>query len=194
MLFDMDGVLVDYQPRLRVAHLAERLGRTVEAVEQAIYASGIEAAADAGQLDARGYLAALGQALDTTVQVADWVAARRAATRPRADHLHAVEQLASRFTLAVLTNNGLLLAERWNQITPDLFPLFEGRAFAAASFGVAKPDPRVYLACLRELGVAPGQTLFIDDHPANVDGARQAGLDALHYTDAGGFFARLAAL
>ena len=47
--------------------------------------------------------------------------------------------------------------------------------------GLTKPDVAVYhLACSR-LGVSPQNALFIDDQHANVEGARRAGLHALHY-------------
>jgi HAD superfamily hydrolase (TIGR01509 family) len=43
---------------------------------------------------------------------------------------------------------------------------------------VAKPDPAIYLHACHRLGLAPAGCLFIDDMPANVDGARRAGLHA----------------
>jgi len=187
----MDGVLVDYDPRVRVAHLAAAIQRSPQAVHAAIYGSGIEAAGDRGALSAIQYLAALGENLRCEVPLDAWVAARRAATTIRPDHLTAVENVAGHAQIALLTNNGLLLAAQWPAIVPELFPLFSGRAYAAAQFGVSKPSPAVYLACLEVLGVTPADTVFIDDHLPNVIGARQAGLTAWHYTDAKNFHALL---
>jgi len=49
--------------------------------------------------------------------------------------------------------------------------------------GLRKPDAAIYrLACAR-LGVEPGDTLFLDDALAMAEGARAAGLTALHVTD-----------
>jgi FMN hydrolase / 5-amino-6-(5-phospho-D-ribitylamino)uracil phosphatase len=49
----------------------------------------------------------------------------------------------------------------------------------ARSFGVAKPDPAIFLAACGALGCAPEQVLHIGDHPQqDVDGARCAGLHA----------------
>jgi putative hydrolase of the HAD superfamily len=44
---------------------------------------------------------------------------------------------------------------------------------------MAKPDHAIYLHATAELGVQPGETLFIDDKPVNVEGARQVGMKAL---------------
>ncbi len=44
--------------------------------------------------------------------------------------------------------------------------------------GVIKPDPAIYRVCLDRLGCEPHQTLFFDDRPRNVEGARKAGMEA----------------
>lgn len=45
-----------------------------------------------------------------------------------------------------------------------------------------KPDTRIYHLAAERLGVAPEETLFVDDDPLNIEGARDAGMQALHYT------------
>jgi putative hydrolase of the HAD superfamily len=49
--------------------------------------------------------------------------------------------------------------------------------------GHMKPDRRFYDACVRAAGVPAMSCVFIDDLPQNVEGARRAGLTALHYSD-----------
>lgn len=41
---------------------------------------------------------------------------------------------------------------------------------------VTKPDPAIYRCVLEKLGTVPGETLFIDDRPANVDAAIALGM------------------
>lgn len=46
--------------------------------------------------------------------------------------------------------------------------------------GVEKPDPRIFSAALAELGVAPGEALYVGDiYEVDVVGARRAGLEAI---------------
>lgn len=181
VLFDFDGVLADYDKHVRVEHLAHAVGVTHERIQQAVYSSGIEEAGDCGDLDADAYLAALSQAADANISVAAWVAARRAATRLRPDIMAVVERLAEHVQIALLTNNGVLMARHLGDIAPGLFPRFAGHCFASAQFGCSKPEPAVYSACLRRLGMSAAQTLFIDDSADNVAGARIAGLHVHHY-------------
>ena len=184
VLFDLDGVLADYDRGTRVDLLARRLGCRAETVHAAIYASGIEDAADAGQLDTPAYLSALGRELGCTVEADTWVEARRAATRPRPAMLELASALHEKgIAVAVLSNNGTLMAERWPAIVPALFPLFEGRAFCSARLGAAKPSPTAYLRCLEALAMPPAAALFIDDNADNVAGARTAGLAGHRFVD-----------
>lgn len=184
VLFDLDGVLADYDRGTRVETLARHLGRRAEAVHAAIYASGIEDAADAGLLDAPSYLSALGRELDRDVDAGAWVDARHAATRVRPPMLELAGRLRDRdIAVAVLSNNGMLMAERWPSIVPALLPLFEGRFFCTAQLQAAKPSSATYLRCLGALAMPPSATLFVDDSDANVAGARDAGLVAHRFTD-----------
>lgn len=45
--------------------------------------------------------------------------------------------------------------------------------------GILKPDPRSYAAAIDGLGVTPGEIVFVDDMPWNVEGGRVAGLHAV---------------
>ncbi len=47
--------------------------------------------------------------------------------------------------------------------------------------GVLKPDPQAYRACTDALGLAPGDCVFVDDQPRNIEGARAVGLQAVPF-------------
>lgn len=192
VLFDLDEVLADYDRTVRLSHLAHAIGSTTQAVYEAVYGSGIEDAADSGMLTGETYLDALSTHLDRAVTLEAWTEARRTATIIRPYMLTLAAALSKRQTVAILTNNSVLLADQLHRIAPSLFPLFEGRAFASAQFGARKPEPLVYTNCLAWLGVSPSETLFIDDNAANIDGAREAGLLVHHYTDYAGLEIALA--
>lgn len=46
---------------------------------------------------------------------------------------------------------------------------------------VKKPDRRIFEHLVETYSLAPAETVFIDDAPKNVEGARAAGLQALHF-------------
>ena len=49
--------------------------------------------------------------------------------------------------------------------------------------GLSKPDPRSYALVCARLDVEPTLVAFVDDNEENVEGARQAGLQAVLYRD-----------
>lgn len=57
------------------------------------------------------------------------------------------------------------------------------RRFLSYEIGTAKPDPVIYKHVIDSLGVPPGEILFIDDLKENIDGAREAGMNGIIFTD-----------
>jgi putative hydrolase of the HAD superfamily len=65
------------------------------------------------------------------------------------------------------------------------------RVFVSSDIGLRKPDTAAFDHVAREIGVAPERILFFDDMLANVEGARRAGLEAVHVTSAASVAAAL---
>lgn len=194
VLFDLDGVLCDYDRRARVAHLAALTGCSPEAVRAAIWDSGLEARADAGLMSGADYLQELGALLGHRLTLDHWLAARRAATTARAEVIELAQAVATGRRIAALTNNSHLLTENMDRICPEIGALFPRALFSTASYGATKPAPQAYLRCLEDLRTAPAATLFIDDVKANVEGAVEAGLHGHLFVDAQTLAEQLAAL
>ena len=51
----------------------------------------------------------------------------------------------------------------------------------SADVGMAKPDARIYALSAQRLGLPPDECVFIDDLPRNVEAAREAGMQAVHF-------------
>jgi len=47
--------------------------------------------------------------------------------------------------------------------------------------GILKPDPRAYALVADGLGLPAGSCVFVDDQERNIEGARAAGMDAVHF-------------
>jgi putative hydrolase of the HAD superfamily len=177
LLLDFDGVLVRHARHLRVRHLAASTGCSVAQVRAALFDSGLEQQHDAG-LDSALYLQQVSAALGSTLSIAQWQAARIAASLPQAGVIERIEQVARRLPIAILTNNGALMADTIPRILPTLATALHGRILCSGALGGRKPDPAVFVQAVELLGAGAGRTLFIDDLFTNVRGARQAGLQA----------------
>lgn len=59
--------------------------------------------------------------------------------------------------------------------------LFRGIVVSAHE-RLIKPDAAIYALCASRYAIEPAESVFIDDSAKNVDGARAAGFDAIHFT------------
>jgi putative hydrolase of the HAD superfamily len=184
VLFDMEGVLSHYDRAARVAHLSAVSGQSADAVRHAIWGSGLEARADAGEIGDDEYLSALGDLLNCRIGRDDWLTSRRASITPNADTLALAARVAERRRIAVLTNNCGLMIDNMAYLNPAVARLFGVQIYACAWFGAAKPAAQAYLGCIERIGARADETLFIDDTEANVAGAIDAGLHAYRFTGA----------
>jgi len=55
------------------------------------------------------------------------------------------------------------------------------RTFPSHEVGHRKPEPEIYLKVLKQIKLRPEETLFIDDVPAFVKGAKQVGMHAIRF-------------
>ncbi|WP_407352594.1 HAD-IA family hydrolase [Luteimonas sp. R10] len=176
VLFDFDDVLARYAHEARIAHLARSCGVGDRLVAEVLFDSGLENEYDGGDIDTAIYLERLGEGLGVPVDEAMWIAARVAGSRVDPAVLAWVQAVATQAQIGVLTNNGVLLTEAARTLLPPLFPGLEGRVLCSGALCVRKPDPGIFRQALAHFGVAAGDTLFLDDKPANVAGARAEGL------------------
>lgn len=75
----------------------------------------------------------------------------------------------------LVTNNAKEFREGWRSLMP-VDELFEV-VIDSSEVGVRKPDPRIFELALRGLdGIAPEQTLFLDDFESNLEAAERLGM------------------
>lgn len=79
-----------------------------------------------------------------------------------------------------------LISNAWSGLRPYILSRKFEDAFdemiISAEVGAVKPDARIYRIALEKLGVAASESVFLDDFPENVAGARAVGMQAIHFT------------
>lgn len=180
VIFDWGGVLMrttDYSPRLG---WDARLGQPPGSVEAVVHGIPAWQAAQRGEIGEDAYWAAVGEALG--LDAGDLAALRD--DFYSGDALDAglaalIDALRGRgVRVGLLSNNGPALADDLQ--ATGMAGRFDASVISC-EIGVMKPDPAAYEAILRRLDVRPEQALFIDDSPANVEGARAVGMSAVHF-------------
>jgi putative hydrolase of the HAD superfamily len=93
------------------------------------------------------------------------------------DVLHFIRSLRPDYQMILLSN-------AWSDLrsfltnTPDMQNVFDN-AVISAEVKFAKPDPRIFELALQRNHVKAAESVFIDDLPANIEGARQVGMNTI---------------
>lgn len=101
--------------------------------------------------------------------------------RERVDLL---DRLKSRYRIFLLSNTNQIHYDCFSsymkqQYKRDLFSDLFVKAYLSHEIGRRKPDVSTFKFVLDDAGINAGDTLFIDDSPQHVEGAKQAGLQAI---------------
>ncbi len=91
---------------------------------------------------------------------------------PKARYQKLLDLHKQGYKLYVLSNINELHVEWTREQIKDI--PFEAMFFSN-EMGLAKPDARCYEQVIRETGIVPEETLYIDDLPANIEAGKKAG-------------------
>lgn len=95
-----------------------------------------------------------------------------------APNIDLIRRLRSAYKTSVLSNADNSLVVRLRDIgVADMFD----DIVVSGDVGVAKPDLEIYVLAADRLGLPVAECVFIDDLERNVDGAREAGMQGVHF-------------
>ncbi len=184
--FDMDGVIYDYAWQRRMALMGELTGLPAAELGRRWWDAGRgEGVAEAGgYATGAEYLAALNEALGSSLSVEDFVRNRRSTMAVRPAVVETIRWAAGHGRVTVLTNNGALVDEWLPELAPELAAVVGVEHLRTSSrYGARKPDPAVFRRMVESYQVRAVDTFFVDDQAENVEGAAAVGITAHLFTD-----------
>lgn len=105
--------------------------------------------------------------------------ARQMSPLPPAGLLPELKKMGKK--LYVISNYGVETFAATQAQFPEIFSQFDGMVISAHE-KLIKPDPRIYQLLLDRYDLKAEECVFIDDLAANAQGARDVGMNAIHYT------------
>jgi putative hydrolase of the HAD superfamily len=176
VLFDLDGVLRHYDAE-HAAAVERRWGLPAGAIPQAAFDRALLEPLTTGRLSRQAWVREVGARLGAPGAAAEWGAKPG---RPDAAALALVDELRrAGVTAAILSNGSDELAQELAHLGIDGHV---DLVLNSAQLGVAKPEVAAYEAACAALAVGADEVVFVDDTPANVEGARRAGIRAIRFT------------
>jgi len=105
-----------------------------------------------------------------------WADAFKAVYVPRKDMFSLAARLRKNgYKTALLSNTEAATMQYFYQLQYDMFDVL---VFSCAE-GTRKPEKKIYELTIQRLGSQPGQSVFIDDKPEYISGAKEAGLNTI---------------
>jgi putative hydrolase of the HAD superfamily len=104
------------------------------------------------------------------------------ALHPNQEMIELMRELkASGLRMAMLTNN----VREWEPVWRPMLPVDEifETVVDSGFVGCRKPEAQIYEMTLERLGLPAEACLFVDDLLPNIEGARKAGMSAVHFRD-----------
>lgn len=174
-IFDIGNVLVRFDHMRAVASLSS-LGADVSdrsEMEQLV------ARYERGEVDRAAFLGQLRVILRHNADDESVARAWQEIFEPNRPMWELVEKLHASYPLYLLSNTNCL----HHDYLLRQYAVFEKFADGVYSYraGMAKPEREIFELAIRQFGVAPQATIYLDDLAANVEAARGAGLRAFRY-------------
>jgi putative hydrolase of the HAD superfamily len=186
VVFDFGGVLFNWQPQDFLARLLPHRAATPEAAEALCGVFFENYRGDWGEFD-RGAIGPdplaeriarrTGLRVDEVRTVMDAVPHELQPIPGTVALLHRLHEMDR--PLYFLSNMPAPYALHLER-THHFLELFRGGVFSSRA-GMIKPEPEIFAHAAQVLGLVPERTLFIDDVADNVEAARAAGWQALHF-------------
>jgi glucose-1-phosphatase len=185
IIFDLGGVIMDIDVK-QTLHAFTKLGiQNVENYFGHGFAASFFSDHEAGRISDEEFLNEIKKLLTGEVSDEDVINAWNALLlRFPPERIELLKELKSSYRLFLFSNTNAIHYDKFSEIYRDTFSgeledLFE-KAYFSHSLGHRKPDTTGFELIIKENGLDPKKTLFVDDAFINVEGAIKAGLKGLY--------------
>ena len=190
IIFDLGGVIIDIDPGKAVDAFAKHIYKTQSPYGKLLYNKIVNGTLlmdyEKGLIDDAQFRDALNDRLDIALTDHEFDRAFNALLLDYTpERLSMLESLKKTHKIFLLSNTCHIHFVHYNKLLRekygynDLSDLFE-KMFLSYEMGMRKPDTRFFNQVIKEAGIKPAESVFIDDSLQNVEAARSVGLGGLH--------------
>jgi putative hydrolase of the HAD superfamily len=191
VILDYGGVFTDTRPREAVMRRCEEaLGLAEGELTTLLFAGEHWRAVSTGRISADAYWQQVHEHLGQPLphELAPFKHNPFAYERLNGRMVKLAQRLHRRYTTALLSNATLLLERLLSD--NGLTALFDV-VVNSARVGLRKPDPEIFALTLRQMGLLPGECLFVDDKERNTAVAQALGMQVVVFRSAAHLMRRL---
>jgi len=180
ILFDMGGVLIKTTDRQSRTKLASQFNMAYEQMDELVYGTESAKKATLGEISETEHF----QFVFDKLGVSEYGIERFQQEFWGGDTLDEelikfISENKNQYRFGILSN-AMSNIRNWLNEKHGFLHLFD-ITFFSAELGMAKPDPKFYLAILNEFKVNANEVIFVDDFIENIEAAKELGIHAIHY-------------
>jgi HAD superfamily hydrolase (TIGR01509 family) len=180
LLFDFGGVLIEISFDRVFARWADLAGVDVELVKSRFRHGEAYQRHERGELAHPAYFQSLRDELRIDLTDAQFADGWNQVFGPEFEQTVALlPLLRARVPLYLFSNTNPFHFDYWRDRYAKALQPFR-RMFISCEMGVRKPHREAFERVAKEIGVPAGRILFFDDTEPNIEGAREAGMHAVH--------------
>jgi glucose-1-phosphatase len=185
IIFDFGGVIMNIDPS-QILLAFKALGIDAEKAHLKILERDLYNQLETGSISPQEFRDGMREAIDQEIsdQEIDQAWNSLLLDMPK-ERIALLENLRKKYRIFMLSNTNAIHYDAFRQKLENEFAykkfddLFE-KAFFSHRMGCHKPGLEIFKKVIKETGIKPEETLFIDDSFANVESAEQCGLISLH--------------
>jgi putative hydrolase of the HAD superfamily len=181
IIFDMGGVLVDVHRERAIRKFREIGVSDADQLIDPCRHKGLFLDLENGDIDTEGFCRLLSEQAGKNIPGRDIEQAWRSiVSDPPAYKLEYLTELRAKYTLFLLSNNNPVLMDSWaftDSFSPAGHPVTDyfDKVYLSYRMKCTKPDALIFEKMVRDSGIRPAESLFIDDGIRNIETARKLG-------------------
>ena len=179
LLFDLGGVIMGLDWDRCFEHWAAASGARAEALRSRYSFDAAYRRHEVGEIGELDYYRSLRESLGIELTDAQWAEGWAAVFTDEIEPVtRLVAQVKDRVPVYAFSNTNHAHRRAWAGRFAAAVALFR-EVFTSCEMGLRKPERESFHRVAERIGLPPGEILFFDDTPENVEGARRAGLQAV---------------
>ena len=177
IISDFGGVICTFDYRIFCQRLAVRTSRTTDQIFSAAFGDRLQREFETGRVSGPAYHRAVMDRLEADVPYEEFFPMYGDIFTEIPATCDLLRRLHARYPLYLLSDTNEI---HFGYVRETVGILRVFREFIVSyQVGAMKPDPRIYGEALRRSGLPATACVFVDDRPANVEGAARVGMHAL---------------
>jgi HAD superfamily hydrolase (TIGR01509 family) len=192
IISDFGGVICTFDYRIFCERLAGRTGLTADQVFAVVFGDHLQQEFELGKLSGREYHQAVMARLNADVPYDEFFPMYGGIFTEIPATCDLLRRLHIRYPLYLLSDTNEIHFG-YVRRTVEVLRAFD-EFIVSYEVGAMKPDRRMYEEALRRSGLPASACIFVDDRPANVEGAERVGMHAVRFESPEQFATALAGL